>query len=117
MRFLSITMSTGPTAGAPVPSMTVTPRRIRRGNGPSPSARGGALGTTSFAFLCVAGLAASGAAFPASLWPAWPARPPAVPAVRGRRAGRQGEAAGEKAGGEGHRPQARGDLAALCILL
>src|SRR3990172_4708799 len=37
-------MSTGPTGGAPVPSMRVAPRRTRRCHGPSPSARGGAGG-------------------------------------------------------------------------
>src|ERR1043166_2604989 len=37
MRFPSMTTSAGPIGGAPVPSMTVTPRRISRGNGPSPS--------------------------------------------------------------------------------
>src|SRR5215210_3415700 len=38
IRSLRMTMSTGPAGGAPVPSITVTPRRIRRGKGPSPSA-------------------------------------------------------------------------------
>src|ERR1700687_2330569 len=44
MRCFSITMSTGPIAGAPVPSISVAPRRMSRANGPSPSARGGASG-------------------------------------------------------------------------
>src|ERR1700726_3716035 len=60
MRFFSITMSTGPIAGAPVPSINVAPRRMSRANGPSPSARGGATGIDlSFglvgAGVCVAG--------------------------------------------------------------
>src|SRR6185436_6936439 len=44
IRFFSMTMSTGPTGGEPVPSIRVTPRRMSRANGPSPSVRGGALG-------------------------------------------------------------------------
>lgn len=39
MRSRSITMSTGPQGGAPVPSITVAPRSTRRSNGPSPRSR------------------------------------------------------------------------------
>ena len=52
MRFRSTTMSTGPMAGAPVPSIRVAPRRMSRSKGPSPSARGGALGTDFFSLSC-----------------------------------------------------------------
>ena len=37
MRLFCTTMSIGPRGGAPVPSITVTPRITRRSNGPSPS--------------------------------------------------------------------------------
>jgi hypothetical protein len=37
MRLPSMTTSTGPMGGAPVPSMTVAPRMISRLNGPTPS--------------------------------------------------------------------------------
>src|ERR1700726_2944522 len=56
MRFFSITMSTGPIAGAPVPSISVAPRRMSLANGPSPSARGGA-GGIDLSFLLLAGVA------------------------------------------------------------
>src|SRR5690606_25667931 len=49
IRFRSMTMSAGPQGGAPVPSMTVTPRTIRRSCGPSPSVRAGASGTVRWA--------------------------------------------------------------------
>ncbi|KAG1080331.1 hypothetical protein G6F40_015927 [Rhizopus arrhizus] len=39
MRSFSITMSTGPQGGAPVPSMIFAPRRISLGNGPRPRSR------------------------------------------------------------------------------
>jgi len=42
MRFPSMTMSTGPIGGAPVPSTSVTPRMMSRVHGPSPSLRSGA---------------------------------------------------------------------------
>ena len=43
--FLSTTISTGPTGGAPVPSTRMTPRIISWFHGPSPSTRSGAFFT------------------------------------------------------------------------
>ncbi len=81
MRFFSITTSTGPTGGAPVPSITVTPRRIRRLYGPSPSARGGAgrIDSSFFSFFSLAfsGFAAGFFSAPDAV-PMQPGRPPAA---------------------------------------
>src|SRR5580693_6158900 len=77
MRLFSITMSTGPTGGAPVPSIKVAPRRINRPNGPSPSARAGAAGI-------VLSLAAAAFAFrAAAAAPPAPGEEPGAPAKAG----------------------------------
>ena len=49
MRLFSMTISTGPMGGEPVPSMSVAPRRMSWAKGPSPSTRSGASGAGSAA--------------------------------------------------------------------